>query len=99
MKITKADSRQGGGSLQGYLYADEATITKALGFAPERYFGDKVEIEWRANIEGVYVTIYDYKGEKDPFHIGGLNQSAVWACKQLFGRFAVAERERVRWMR
>lgn len=80
-----------GSSNQGYIRANFDELTKAFGY-PET-FGDretdgKVKHLWTVNVEGVIITIYDYKqdlntGKTENWHIGGYEKIAPRLIEQI----------------
>ena len=89
-KVKKAkDDAINGTSLQGYIDATFEYLLKTFG-EPEYGSGDgKVQAEWELEINGVVVTIYDYKEYETPmeqvtrWHIGGKDEEAVEQLKNL----------------
>jgi len=84
---TRAD-RRSGSSLQGYTNLSFKALVELLG-EPDYYDGsDKVYHEWAVVIEGVLVTVYDYKENGRTtkgydWHIGGNGRMAVTAFNEL----------------
>jgi len=84
---TRAD-RRSGSSIQGYTNMSFDELVDILG-QPTYYDGhDKIYHEWAVVIEGVLVTVYDYKANGRTtkgydWHIGGNGRMAVTAFNEL----------------
>lgn len=72
-----------GGWLQGHIDVTHSDLVSAFG--PPTYLGSgdgKTQCEWDLKINGVMVTIYDYKNYRAPerirdWHIGGTSPDVV----------------------
>ena len=70
-----------GTSLQGYVSTTYQELVDAFGM-PHIFDGDKTNVEWVLLIDGVLVTIYDWKLDEVPidqydWHVGGHSPEAV----------------------
>ena len=79
--IQRYDGFPNGTSLQGYVTTTYHTLRVAFGH-PHLLSGDKMKAQWVVLIDGVLVTIYDYKLNSVPmdeydWHIGGHSTEAV----------------------
>ena len=90
MRIKKIDNTNGT-CLQGYRKTTFSLLNKVFG-KPNYYggAGDKVDVEWGLKIEGIIVTIYNWKNGKcylgdegkeieqiENWHIGGRGYDSV----------------------
>ena len=79
--IKAFDGFPNGTSLQGYVSSNYQELVDALG-EPDEFDGDKTNVEWVRLIDGVLVTIYDWKLDEVPidqydWHVGGHSPEAV----------------------
>ena len=79
--IQKHGEFPNGTSLQGYVTTTYDTLVAAFG-EPHLFDGDKTNIEWVLLIDGVVVTIYDWKLNSVPkdtydWHVGGQSTEAA----------------------
>jgi len=84
---TRRDFRDGA-CLQGYTNLTYDELVELFGEPNKSDGHDKVYHEWKVVIEGVPVSIYDYKenGVKVKnynWHIGGFGRAAVMVVKEL----------------
>ncbi len=90
MKINQADIKISGSHLQGYLDISYKSLVSILG-EPLLGSGDKNQVEWHIEDNGVIATIYDWKDYRNPkdidlWNIGGFNQKALILIKKLTGK-------------
>ena len=97
MQIEKADrSEVIGTSLRGAVDIGYSELVEKLG-EPHDTEGDKTKAEWAFVVDGVIVTIYDYKNHgrslhsiRD-WHVGGKESDALDAAEKLLGMTVQSE--------
>lgn len=91
----KPTSDINGTCLKGYIRITYKELVDVLG-KPHWNDGDKTTAEWAfRTVEGVVVTIYDYKEDFTPkglydWHIGGHGELALVVVQQLFPNHKVS---------